>query len=145
MFCIDCAKVHLEYLIRPRGPKVLARWIGNRISSLFLHLRDILPPSITFILTHGENLCLMKWKGLCGFYTILWHWNILLPILTIFSIFFVPFLMWKVLIWCSYGVATPMFDKGLSLFCLIFIKLDSSTIEAFQKLRELTFVMEHIF
>ena len=54
--------------------------------------------------------------------------------------------MWKVLIWCSNGVATAMFDKGLSLFAwfLYLFKLDSSTIEAFKKLRELTFVLENI-
>ena len=54
--------------------------------------------------------------------------------------------MWKVLTLCSNGVATAMFDKWLSLFAwfLSLFKLDSSTIEAFQKLRELTFALEYI-
>ena len=69
-----------------------------------------------------------------------------LPFLTIFSISYEIFLTWKVLIWCWNGVATAMFDKGLSLFAwfLYLFKLDSSTIEAFKKLRELTFVLEYI-
>ena len=54
--------------------------------------------------------------------------------------------MWKVLIWSFNGVATAMFDKWLSLFAwfLYLFKLDSSTIEAFQKLREEACVLEYI-
>ena len=141
---MDCAKVYLEYLIRK---KVLARWIDFGFSSLFLHLRDNLLPSITYILTLGDNLCLTNEKDCVGFMK---YYDI-----EIFCCHFWQFLAFPLyFFWCGkfwfdvhMELQLPCLTKGSHFFAwfLSLFKLDSSTIEAFQKLRELTFVMEHIF